>query len=78
MTYVVIGPVRGLESTHTWTVLEYAEDGTLRGGDHHWLEERFANDARDAYVAGYAKHGDTASKVIAGVLDLKSMAVVCP
>lgn len=39
-----------------WTVLLY-EDEICKGADHHWVEERFAELAKEAYEIGWSEHG---------------------
>lgn len=53
-------PVR----TDWWTVVQYA-DGVCKGGDHHWVRERFALRAMKLYQLAPKLHGEPSDRLIA-------------
>ena len=43
---------RSIAGDHLWTVIQHVDD-VCKGGDHHWVRDRYAYRALTLYESGY-------------------------
>lgn len=57
--YEIVQGTSAVTGDPWWSVIAHEPDGTLLGGDAHWVREEFAKAAREMYEQGDLPHGDS-------------------